>query len=490
MVTTPDGGDPAVRMRITDTGRVGVGKVNPGAALDVVGIDMNRAGNAGTFVRVGAPASGIHIYSGAAGDMASIVMQSHVAGDPGVRMRTDSQEGGLIVEGYNGGRGDVQVEGILRAAAVEVGGITVIDENGDFQGGGGGAGVPEGALVLTPQGCDDCEESLEEAGFVRSEYTLRGDGPVAFDHDNASWRRGPDMPERKLWNPAAAADGKFYAFGGTGGDRKTYEYNPSSNGWRRMADMPHGRYSFACAPLVHSDGQEYIHCVGGQGQCGYCNVNERFNPRSNSWSTNFARMGTGRYCVNGATYENEMYVFGGYNGGTVFDWVEIYNPISNSWRRGRNMPMGRMEHNVGVADGKFYIVGGTGPGLPAPSNRVDRYDPETDSWQNMPSLPIRVSQPVAVGIGGRLIVNGGTGRSRGTSCGPCYSNTYEFNPLENRWTQRGNSPTGRAFMGGARIGASIYITGGEPWHAELDIYTVAAEGVGSVRFNAWQAAAQ
>ena len=489
VVTAPEGGDPAVRLRVTPDGRVGVGTSAPRSALHVAGVNANRSVHATLGVYVGAPNSGLHIYSGTSDDMASIIMQSHFSPDPGVRMRTDAQDGGLIVEGYNGGSGDVEVAGVLRASAVEVGGVTVIDEQGQIGGGAGGAGLPAGALVLAPADCDDCQDSLEEAGFARSEYTLRGSGPTSFNFDGGSWSRKTNIPSQKLWSSGAAAEGKFYAFGGHTSDNKTYEYTPENDSWRRMADMPSGRYAFACDMLVHADGREYIHCVGGQGN-GYLNVNERFDPRNNRWETNFARLGTPAYCVQGATYENELYVFGGYDG-NYYPWVQIYNPINNTWRRGRDMPVGRAEHNVGLADGKFYIVAGTGPGLPAPSNRVDRYDPESNTWDRVPDLPYRASQPGVAGVGERLLVFGGTGASRGTGCGPCYRYTYEFNPATNGWTRRGDAPDmggrGRAFASVGFVNNAIYVTGGEPWHVQTTAYTIPGDGVGTVRFQAWTA---
>ena len=489
LVTAPEGGDPAVRLRVTPEGRIGVGgTAEPRAALHVGGVNGERAPSPALGVYVGAPNSGVHIYSGTADDMSSIILQSHHSPDPGVRLRTDAQDGGLIVEGYNDGAGDVEVAGVLRAAAVEVGGVTVINEQGRVVGAGGGGGsVPPGALVLAPSDCDDCQDNLEDAGFVQSEFTFRGSGPTTYDFDGASWGRRADIPSRKLWSSAAAAGGKFYAFGGHTSDNKTYEYTPENNSWRRMADMPSGRYAFTCDTLTHGDGREYIHCVGGQGG-GYLNVNERFDPNANSWNTNFARLGTPAYCVQGATYENELYVFGGYDG-NYYPWVQIYNPLTDTWRRGRDMPVGRAEHNVAVAGGMFYIVAGTGPGLSAPDSRVDRYDPEQNTWERMPDLPWRASQPGVAGIGPRLLVFGGTGASRGTSCNPCYRNTYEFNPDTNSWTRRQDAPDmggrGRAFASVAAVGNTIFVTGGEPWHVQTTAYTVPGEGIGSVRFQGW-----
>jgi N-acetylneuraminic acid mutarotase len=490
LVTGPQDGAPAVRLRVMDTGRVGIGVDDPRATLEVAGIDSDRAVHPSLGVRIGAPNSGIHIYSGTPDDMASIVLQSHNSPDRGVRMRTHAQEGGLIVEGYNGGTGDLTVRGAVHATSVMVAGVTVINEEGQLEDGvGGGAGLPAGALVLVPPDCDDCQDNLEEAGFILSEYTLRGNGPTSYDFDRGSWARVANMPRSKLWSSGGSADGKFYALGGHSSDANVEEYDLQNNSWRTRSNMPTGRYAFACAGLVHSDGREYLHCVGGSGSGGYKNVNERFDPRNNSWTTNWARLGTPAYCVQGAVYENEFYVFGGFDG-NYYPWVQIYNPINDTWRRGRDMPVGRAEHNVGLADGKFYVVAGTGPGLSRPSSRVDVYDPEANSWSRAPDIPWRASQPGVVGVGPRLLVFGGTGAGAGTSCSPCYRRMTEFNPATNSWLDRADMPAtrsgGRAFASVGLVGNVIVQSGGEPWHITADTYTIPGDGVGTVRFQAWQ----
>ena len=100
--------DEDYRMRLSSggdlnlKGRLGVQR-DPSANIETQGI--NNAGNPGGYIRMGYPHAGLHIYSGRADDMASIVMQSHLSPDRGVRLRTTGYGGHFVVEGYNGGSG-------------------------------------------------------------------------------------------------------------------------------------------------------------------------------------------------------------------------------------------------------------------------------------------------------------------------------------------------------------------------------------------------
>ena len=59
-----------------------------------------------------------------------------------------------------------------------------------------------------------------------------------------------------------------------------------------------------------------------------------------------------------ATLDDEVWVLGGFDGsGRVVATVEIYNPSSDAWRRGPDLPLPMHHANVAVADGTVHIVG-------------------------------------------------------------------------------------------------------------------------------------
>lgn len=71
-------------------------------------------------------------------------------------------------------------------------------------------------------------------------------------------------------------------------------------------------------------------------------------------------MPTARTAMAGAMNAGKLYVSGGRNGGatTYFNKLEVYDPVSNTWSAGAAMPVEQAEHGVGVINNLLYAVGG------------------------------------------------------------------------------------------------------------------------------------
>jgi N-acetylneuraminic acid mutarotase len=67
-----------------------------------------------------------------------------------------------------------------------------------------------------------------------------------------------------------------------------------------------------------------------------------------------------------AFYGNEFYVIGGETtpkgtgdvAGNVYNRVDVYNPATNTWRRETNMPTARHGISPFAADNKIWVAGG------------------------------------------------------------------------------------------------------------------------------------
>ena len=63
----------------------------------------------------------------------------------------------------------------------------------------------------------------------------------------------------------------------------------------------------------------------------------------------------------------------------------IYDPASDTWSTGAEMPMPRHHLAAVVVDGRIWAIGGrVGTRI---QDRVDIYDPATDTWSSGPPLP-------------------------------------------------------------------------------------------------------
>lgn len=116
-----------------------------------------------------------------------------------------------------------------------------------------------------------------------------------------------------------------------------------------------------------------------------------------------------------------LYVLGGFSRFSTIRCVWRYNPCTNSWQESSSMTEGRAFCKISMLDDKLYAVGGIRrvKGGLSPLQTAEVYDPQTDTWTAMPTVPFSKGQvlptaflaellePVAVGVAsyrGRLCV--------------------------------------------------------------------------------------
>jgi carboxypeptidase family protein/Kelch motif protein len=102
-----------------------------------------------------------------------------------------------------------------------------------------------------------------------------------LDTSSGTWSTAANYPETTSWLACGAIAGKIYCAGGTDGtntSQHTYSYDPSSNTWTKLADMPTGiwgsAYTSANGMLLLQDG-----IANGA----LTNQGEIYNPATDSW---------------------------------------------------------------------------------------------------------------------------------------------------------------------------------------------------------------
>jgi N-acetylneuraminic acid mutarotase len=170
------------------------------------------------------------------------------------------------------------------------------------------------------------------------------------------------MPTARGAGVAIALDGKIYVAGGRpprGSDFAVYD--PASDTWRVLPDLPTQRNHLAGAALL---GKVYI--IGGRFEGGagspQTDAVEMFDPRTELWSKG-AAMPKPRGGINGLEAYGCLHVFGG-EGNTsassgLYPDHDVYNPVTNTWTSLGRMPI--PVHGVtGAAflNGLIYLPGG------------------------------------------------------------------------------------------------------------------------------------
>jgi Kelch motif protein len=176
-----------------------------------------------------------------------------------------------------------------------------------------------------------------------------------------SWVPKSDMPLSGVRMGSCAIRGKLYVLG-TGWptqDKITRvdEYDPATDTWRRRADMPTSRGWVTAATAKNK-----CYVIGGYHASPALATVEEYDPKTNKWSTR-APLPQGRVSATAASFKDKIYVFGGAIqvswDGTPYAPVDIYDPESNQWSTGADMPTPRQAMGVAVVDGWIYTVGGS-----------------------------------------------------------------------------------------------------------------------------------
>ncbi len=246
--------------------------------------------------------------------------------------------------------------------------------------------------------------------------------------------------------------------------------NTAAHEWSVITQLPTHRTGFS---TVVVDGKIYL--IGGtlfgndrRGPFGMSLV-EVYDPETNSWER-LADMPTARSDPKMAVVDGKIYVLAGYAGkdrGMDFKFLnvaEMYDPETDTWVRNQDMPTPRIQFGVGVVAGKIYTIGGlVDPKKPEDPWRVDLvevYDPISDTWAKRAKMPTKRDGVRAAVIRDIIYAIGGAGWPQIGAGGPSLGTIEAYEPRINRWTKKPDMPNLRAGFSIVVIGDKIYLIGG------------------------------
>lgn len=225
-------------------------------------------------------------------------------------------------------------------------------------------------------------------------------------------------------------------------------YVPEENSWFEMQHFP---YQINWHGLVEY--QRELYTVGGERNGEVSDALEKFDFKTNSW-INKSPMLKAVLFPAVASLGNYLYVIGAsrVNRGTL----QIYSPSLDSWTLGTQLNVPR-EITCAVSDGQFlYAIGGMRAGDGEYLNSVERYDPENDTWIDIPSMYQARGGSTAVCVGAASIfVIGGESNVRAA-----LSSCEVYSTASNQWQSIASMHVPRYFAGAALVGKTIYVFGG------------------------------
>ncbi len=263
---------------------------------------------------------------------------------------------------------------------------------------------------------------------------LTGLSILCLDIDGQTWVQRASMPAGNGgFEPASfAINNKLYVAGGYFNGsllRTTFEYDAVSNTWTRKADMPVNLYGAAYFSL---NGKGYVICGVASGLVSSVYV---YDPVTDSWSQKNNFPGGGRQVPTGFALNGKGYLVGGFTGGSsaAYDMWE-YDATADTWTQKSDVP-GNLDRNAPIAmilNNQAYVgMGCNGAGNTAYTDFY-RYDPVSDSYTQLASIPVARDACAHFAIGGTGYV--GIGQS-GLSV---IQDFYSYNVSTNSWTRLNN----------------------------------------------------
>ena len=264
--------------------------------------------------------------------------------------------------------------------------------------------------------------------------------------------------------------------------------------WERITQLPTKRWEFSTAVV-----EDKIYLIGGSlfenhgGPFGLSTV-EVYDTQTNTWER-VADIPTPRTNAKAAVVDGTIYVFGGYNSKDNFlenwkmaDHIEAYDPLTDTWTRKNEMPISRFYFGLGVVAGKVYLIGGTtglGEGQEQRMDRVDIYDPGTDTWAKGPKMPTRRDPGGVAVVSNRIYVIGGEGwpLPQGWGAGPFLGSIEEYDPINRQWEKKQNLLEVKNWFSSVVVKDAIYLIGG--YTLEGGLQEVASVNVYYPRTETW-----
>ena len=293
---------------------------------------------------------------------------------------------------------------------------------------------------------------------------------------------GANAYYREVGLGIAVVDGKIYAIGGKNEEgvlNITEKYDPVTNEWTSKTSMPTARSDFGIAVY-----QNRIYVIGGSigsgtvwGESLLTGATEVYDPETDTWETKNS-MPTPRQGLEANVVSDKIYLIGGvrYVGAFIhleFDENEVYDPVTDSWTIKAVLPTAVWGYSSVVVDNKIYLIGGgnkTSDGtFPVTLNQI--YNPATNTWnfgQNVPTGLWDADAGATTGVFApkRIYVLGGAYYNI------AYNLTQRYNPEANIWTIDTPIPTPRYELGVAVLDDELYAIGGK---TEYDIYSAVNE---------------
>lgn len=290
--------------------------------------------------------------------------------------------------------------------------------------------------------------------------------PLSAASPGGPWKRRRDSPEARVYQVAAAVNGKIYLISsgeddGPGCD--VLEYDPAADSYTKKKSCHIPRNGLSAAAVG-----EKIYIWGGiAGEKGKEQMQgsvEVYDPVADTWSVRQNLMPEPAQYDVSAVLDGKVYSI---RSTSVWE----YDPATDRWTARKAPPVPQAASRAAALGGKIYIVGGHNEA----GRLVHAYDPTSNTWSRVADIPTARADFTLIALEGQLYAIGGANFS--LSKDKILRSVETYDPQSNRWTARSPLPEPHWEEVSAVLDGRIYLfEGGWEPHCKASYeYTMAAE---------------
>jgi N-acetylneuraminic acid mutarotase len=312
------------------------------------------------------------------------------------------------------------------------------------------------AGMHAPEGANLLNESQEVRSLPETIYAIGGRDAnrclgtaEKLNFEDNRWDVLPDMLQVRTAVGVVSLNGLLYAMGGECEGSKSYEptqyldtmecYDPKTNLWTVRSSMSQPR-SFAAVAVLKG----LVYVMGGESHPACHTSAEVYDPIEDKWSP-VTDMNTPRSGAGAAVLDGMIYIAGGHDRQTHHSSMECYNPDTQQWKPCANMNYscsGIALHSVGHG---LFAFGGRNRFAQAYYNKIQRYSPSENRWEDIATLHHPRAWPAAAVYNGEVYIIGGyDGNQR-------LRTVEKFNPITLKCVKMPSMNDYRAGVGAATL---------------------------------------
>lgn len=272
-------------------------------------------------------------------------------------------------------------------------------------------------------------------------------------------------PVKRHENSLTSIGSKLYVFGGRG-VKPMDVLNTETNIWRSKGETPLEMHHFQA---VNHKGEIYVlgaFTGGYPHETPIPNIHI-YNPGTDTWRIG-AEIPRKRGSAGAFVYNNKIYLVCGIQDGHWdghVTWFDEYNPETNKWITLSDAPHARDHVSATVLIDKLYLAGGRKSHAAIKKvfeltiAEVDVFDFKTNTWTTLPTsanIPTERAGCSAVSKDGKVVILGGESSSQKSA----HSDVEALNPLTNTWEKLPSMQSTRHGTGATLIKGKIYTAAG------------------------------